>query len=497
MTTADPAGRGVPRLEDIPVIRTEVVLRPDPRRVISKPFFPDESVFPDGGLLGRILDMPEEEVVVALADVRGRFTARHLDLDAALEKHFAFVATESGPLPEMSPARRLLIGAFYTHEFSIEATGLTNPSMVPDPDQSGLAPGSARFILSLRGIGEGHTSSIEFRSGVVDSVGGITMEEAAPRARTGTRRPATFDKVAFLVEVEEIDGFDETARSVMSRLPDRFELSELEAAIDAVEGKGAHRRLSAETTRAMHWLATSNYVAEFDPRSKLSERVLFPGSPNESHGLEDARFVRFVDDDGEATYYATYTAYDGFHVLPQLIETPDFRSFAISTLSGARARNKGAALFPRKIAGRFVALSRYDAESNYVMFSDNPRVWETAHIIEAPSFAWDLGRIGNCGSPLETEAGWLVITHGVGPMRTYSLGAILLDIDDPARVIGSLGEPILVPSESERDGYVPNVVYSCGSMIHRGELILPYGSADMFTRIARVPVDALLGRLTG
>jgi len=479
----------------IPVTRTDVEFRPDPSRVIVKPFLPDEQVFPDSGLLNRILGLPEDEVSSTLAIAYAMFEDRHLDLEAVLESHFQFVASETDKLPKLSRDRRLLIGAYYTREFSIEAAALTNPSIVPAPDQSGLEPGTERFVISLRGIGEGQMSSIEFRSGVVDATGEITIEPTTRYAVTGTRSPPTFDKAVFCATLAEMGAYNEMAGFVIDPLPDRFELQQLEDAIAAVEGKRAPRRLSDPTTRAIHWLATSNYEVTFASESELSERVIFAGSAIESHGLEDARFVRFIDDDGSVTYYATYTAYDGFRVLPQLIKTMDFVSFRIATLSGVCAQNKGAALFPRKVGGQYAALSRYDAENNYVMRSDNLRIWEEAERIESPEFPWDLARVGNCGSPLETEAGWLVITHGVGPFRTYNLGAILLDIDDPSRVIGHLDEPLLVPSEDERDGYVPNVVYSCGSMIYGDQLILPYGFSDMTSRIATVPIDPLLSRM--
>ena len=481
----------------IPVTRTDIEMRPDSRRVIAKPFLPDEQVFPDDGLVGRILDLSEDEVTSTLAGVSARFRNRHPDWESLLESHFWYVQRKSSGLPTMSGNRRLLIGAYFTHEYSIEASALTNPSIVAAPDQSGLEPGAQRFIMSLRAVGEGHISSIEFRSGVVDAAGGITIETPTRWVRPGDRMPPVFDKDAFCAKLQEMDAFNGTASSLMDLLPDQFELRQLEAAINGVRRKGLPRRLSATTTRVIHWLATSNYHLAFPPDSKVSERVIFPGSAVESHGLEDARFVRFVGDDGSVTYYATYTAYDGFQVLPQLIETADFTSFRISTLSGACAQNKGAALFPRKIDGHFVALSRFDAENNYVMRSDHVRVWKDAEMIEAPEFPWEFARIGNCGSPLETEAGWLVVTHGVGPVRTYSLGAILLDLDDPARLIGHLEEPLVIPSEAEREGYVPNVVYSCGSMIHGGDLILPYGIADTSTRIARVPIDHLLSKLVG
>ncbi|MGA8038827.1 MAG: glycoside hydrolase family 130 protein, partial [Acidimicrobiia bacterium] len=382
-------------------------------------------------------------------------------------------------------------------EYSIEAASLTNPSMVPGPDQSGLESGAQRFIISQRGIGEGHVSSIEFRSGIIDKEGKITMDPRSRFARTGSHRPAVFDKPVFCALLEEMKAFDETAKFVCQSLPDRFELRQLEAAMAKVEGKRAPRRLKHPTTKAMHWLATSNYELSFPSDSDLSERVIFPGSGVESGGVEDARFVRLVDDDGSVVWYATYTAYDGSHILPQLIETSDFTNFRIDTMSGRYAHNKGVALFPRKIKGHYAALSRYDSENNYFMTSDSLRIWEKAKKIESPETYWDLARMGNGGSPIETDAGWLVITHGVGPFRTYSLGAILLEIDDPSRVIGRLEEPLLVPNEEEREGYVPNVVYSCGSMLHGDLLILPYGISDVACRVATVPLDRLLSALTG
>jgi predicted GH43/DUF377 family glycosyl hydrolase len=484
-----------PAADSIAVTRTDVELRPDPGRVILKPFLAGDLVFPDDRLLNRILDLSEDEVASTLAEAYPRFEGRHRDLDGVLEKHFQFVARQTGGLSKVSMDRRLLIGTYYTNEYSIEAAAITNPSIVASPDQSGLEPGSQRFIMSVRGIGEGHISSIQFRSGVIGVNGEIAVDPPSPYASTGTHTPPVFEKEMFCARLEEMDAFDHLAVKVIDRLGDRFELEELEAAIASVEAEAKTQKLPEATTRVMHWLATSNYVLTFPDDSKLSERVIFPGSSIESHGMEDARFVRFTHDDGSVVYYATYTAYDGFRILPQLIETTDFARFRIETLTGGHARNKGAALFPRKIDGQFVALCRFDAENNYVMRSDNVRIWEHADMIESPKLPWELARIGNSGSPLETEAGWLVITHGVGPFRTYSLGAILLDIDDPSRVIGHLREPLLTPLESEREGYVPNVVYSCGSMIHGDELILPYGQSDTSCRIAKVPLATLLERL--
>ena len=246
----------------------------------------------------------------------------------------------------------------------------------------------------------------------------------------------------------------------------------------------------------MRWLASSNYELAFSEETDVSQRVLFPNGPAESRGMEDARFVRFIDPDGAAVYYATYTAFDGFNILPQLIETSDFLTFRIATLNGPAARNKGIAIFPRLVSGRYAALARSDGESNYFMQSDNMRFWHDAEQIQIPTRPWELMQIGNSGSPIETEAGWVVMTHGVGPMRSYALGAILLDIDDPSRVIGHLSEPLLVPDESEREGYVPNVVYSCGSLVHAGRLVIAYGASDTSTRFATVEVEALLTELT-
>ena len=479
----------------VTVIRGDIELRPDTRRVIVRPFISDEQVVVDGGLLGRILDMPEDAVGPALAVAYAKFADRHPDLEVVLEDHFRYVA-RGGEFPRISRSRRLLIGAYYTSEYSIEAAALTNPSIVLAPDQTQLEPGAQRFILSLRAVGEGHLSSIEFRSGVIDASGAITVEAPSRQLVTGTHKAPFFDKADFRAILTEMNSFDELAGSILDPLPDPFELLELETVIAAAEGRRVPCRLSEPTTRAIHMLATSNYELTFPSTSQLSERVIFPGSAIESHGLEDARFVRFTEDDGSVVYYATYTAYDGFRVLPQLIETSDFVSFRIVTLSGRCAQNKGAALFPRKIDGRYVALSRYDAENNHVMRSDRLDIWDESEKIEAPEFSWELARIGNCGSPLETDAGWLVITHGVGPFREYSLGAMLLDIEDPSRLIGRLTEPLLIPLETEREGYVPNVVYSCGSMVHGNDLILPYGVSDMTSRIARVPIRPLLAELT-
>lgn len=484
----------------ITVKKTSARFVHDPTRVIAKPFAPGGDAV-DGQtrverILARILALSDLEVTTTLNATRDRFSSRHRDLRAVLEKNFAAVAGYLPQAHKLSSDRRQLIGAYFTHEYSFEAAALSNPSMVPAPDQDGLGPGEQRFILSLRAIGEGHISSIQFRTGVIDADGQIEMEAASRYSSTARHRSPVYENAVFRAKLLEISADNDLAVAVLDSLPDHFTFEQLETVVREFTEQPGHRPGAVEATRAIHWLASSNYESSFAPDSKVSERILFPEGPNESRGMEDARFVRFTHDDGSATYFATYTAFDGYRVLPQLIQTDDFVSFRIATLNGPSARNKGIALFPRMIDGRYAALSRIDNENNFFMWSDNVRFWYQSAVLQTPTRPWELTQIGNCGSPLETEAGWLVITHGVGAFRQYVLGALLLDKDDPARVIGHLSEPLLEPSDDERDGYVPHVVYSCGSMISGQLLVLPYGFSDVGARIATVRLDDLLSELT-
>lgn len=469
--------------------------------MVIKPFLPGAHIPTDGHaratrVIDRILALSESEVALTLQATRDQFAARHPDLDGALERNYQAVARRIDDIGSLSRDRRLLIGAYFTHEYSIEAAALSNPSIVPAPDQSGLRAGEQRFIVSLRAIGEGHLSSIEFRSGVIDADARISVDEPSRHTTIGERREPLYRNPAFRVKLGELGAFNEIAALVLDTLPPRFTMAQLESAIADLDARGVDRAVAYETTRIIHWIAASNYTIEFAPGSPISERVIFPSGPAESQGMEDARFTRFRHDDGSVLYYAVYTAFDGYQILPQLIETADFFRFDIATLNGDAARNKGMAIFPRMIDGRYAALSRQDNESNFVVFSDDVRSWREPHLIQEPERPWELMQLGNCGSPLETEAGWLVITHGVGPLRRYALGAILLDIEDPRRVIGHLDEPLLVPTEDERDGYVPNVVYSCGSMIHGADLVIPYGFSDLASGIAAIPLADILSRLT-
>jgi len=485
----------------IPVTREPVNLTPDPHRVITKPFLPGEHVFPDGQsradlIIKRILAMSDGEVASTLAATQDRFRDRHESLSSIFERNFDLVSKHVENPTDLSPEHRLLVGAYFTHEYSIESASLSNPSMVPAPDQAGLNAGEQRFVMSLRAIGEGHISSIEFRSGVIDADGNVSVDKPSPYAKTAHHRSPIYDKPVLSTKLEELGAFNDITRMCLDPLPTHFTFEQLEAAIADLDRQGVDRAIAFQTIKVIHWLASSNYASVFPTDSEISERVIFPTGPTESQGMEDARFVRFTHDNETVVYFATYTAFDGVQILPQLIETPDFVSFRVATLNGSAAQNKGIALFPRKIDGRYAALSRQDNENNYLMLSDNVRFWHETMKIQEPARPWELVQLGNCGSPLETEAGWLVITHGVGALRRYTLGAILLDTEDPRRVIGHLKEPLLEPDEDERDGYVPNVVYSCGSMIHGNHLVLPYGFSDLGARIATVPLHDLLTRLT-
>jgi len=391
----------------------------------------------------------------------------------------------------------LLLGAYFTHEYSLEAAALFNPSIVPHPDQSELAPGALRFILSLRATGEGHISSITFRTGFLSPNGHITINTPTRYCLEPSQAPnASYEKRLFERKLQELGLIGDLSRQALSGLADSFTLEELRASVSlALKQLRARNQESGAAARKILMLAQSNYEVQFAPDSRLSERVLFPVTPSQSNGIEDARFVLFQNDDGTRTYYATYTAYDGKLILPQFIETPDFLHFKFITLNGPAVQNKGMALFPRKIKGQYAMLSRQDYENIYLMFSDHPHFWHATQLLLKPKFPWEFIQLGNCGSPIETEAGWLVLSHGVGAMRKYCIGAFLLDRNDPTKVIGRLREPLIKPNENEREGYVPNVVYSCGSLVHDRRLVIPYAMSDYATTFATLSLDDVLAAM--
>jgi len=474
---------------------TGVEFRPDNKRVVVRPFHSSDPV-KISNMLHRALSLTEEEVLHELATVRADFCARHLDLDRSWLRHFEKVRAHLPTNTPLSEDRRLYLGALCSGEYALESAALFNPSIVPHPDQTGVAAGDLRFIMSLRATGEGHISSIEFRAGIIQRDHNVVMEKTTPFVTLPELDPnPQFHKTTFLHKLRELGLENNWSAALMQPLQELFTLQELETQQTIASEIHTDARDVSRTMEIIHWLAESNYSIHFDPKTSVSERIIFPVSSNESNGIEDARFVRFTEDDGTAVYYATYTAYNGRAILPQLIETSDFLYFRIRTLNGKAAQNKGMALFPRRIDGRYAMLSRQDDENLLLMYSDNRHFWSDPQVIERPTEPWEFVKLGNCGSPLETPAGWLVITHGVGPMRKYCLGAILLDLQDPSKVIGRLKEPLLQPSGHEREGYVPNVVYSCGALIHEGRLILPYGFSDSGATIVTTEVSVLLASL--
>lgn len=475
-------------------------LERDSGRVVARMFVPGKEGFDDedsrtGAVVARVLRLSDDEVEVALADVLARFSGRHPDLVDTFQRHASAVADRLAPGEATSVSRRLLIGATFTHEYAIEGAALCNPSIVPHPDQAGVAEGSVRFVMSVRAIGEGHRSSIGFRTGIADGSGEMTLDPPPTVATTGTWSPAPLMADTFRRELQRLGREGENADSVLDSLPDQFSRAELEQQLAVLVGTDVTRHGARRTAAAMREIAARSYCVGFPSTTAIAEQVLWPSMDAERNGMEDARFVRFTETDGTTTNYASYTAYDGAHIKLQLLETSDFRTFTSEALVGSAALNKGLALFPRRIGGRFAALSRWDRETNSVAFADDIHHWPDATQCQVPAESWEVLQLGNCGSPIETSEGWLVLTHGVGPMRTYSIGAILLDLDDPTVVRGQLREPLLSPSPEEQDGYVPNVVYSCGALVHADNLLLPYGIGDGAIGFASVALPELLAAL--
>ncbi len=464
-------------------------------RVITRLYFPG-----DAPRLERMIELvtklSDDDVHNLLETIFRDFSERHRYFKEALERNFEHVAANSPKSRSLSLERRLLLGAYFTSEYSVESAALFNPSIVPHPDQKGISKGSQRFIMSFRATGEGHISSIEFRSGIIDENHDLYFDHVSPYVETPEiQRDPIYDRLHFQQKLEEIGVETRLLDRLLEGLGEDFTFGKLQTQIKHIRSTKFPSKDISDAIDTALWLARSNYEVIFRRDHQISERVIFPVTENERRGIEDARFVRFVDDDRSVKYYATFTAYNGFTILPQLLETTDFVTFKIHTLNGKAVENKGMALFPRKIAGQFVMLSRQDGVNNYIMFSNNAYYWNETNLIQEPTHPLEYVQVGNCGSPVETPEGWIALFHGVGPMRKYSIWAALLDIDDPSKLIGRLKEPILTPDEHERDGYVPNVVYTCGSMIHEDELIIPYGIADQRCGVASVSIPELLSRL--
>jgi predicted GH43/DUF377 family glycosyl hydrolase len=477
--------------------RTPTILEPDQSRVLLRPFSPGnpERV---AMIIARIMAIPEDRVGPILDAVSAEFSERHQQIRNLFLERFEQVRELVATTGELSEQRRLLIGSYFLAEYSLESAALFNPSIVAHPDQTGLPTGALRFILSLRATGEGHISSITFRTGVIHPDQTIEVDSPGNFLTEPSQIPnPLYEKGLFGRKLSELGLAGEFTRRVMNKLGESFSLDELRASLQAEQFRLPDGMMEEDqhASQGIWVLARSNYEVQFRPEQMISERILFPATPSQRNGIEDARFVCFKNDDGTYVYYATFTAYDGRIAVPELVETSDFLLFRFRTLNGPAAASKGMALFPRKIGGLYVMLSRQDNENIGLMFSDNIHFWNESKVLIKPAFPWELVQMGNCGSPLETDAGWLVLSHGVGPLRKYCIGAFLLDRDDPSKVIGRLREPLLQPNQNEREGYVPNVVYTCGALLHNGELIIPYGLADHATGFATVPVAEVLAAM--
>jgi len=492
--------------------RIQAGLLPDPARVVARLFLPGDELERARSrvsqIVGRVMDLPEDEVERLTADLLRDFGGRHHDYPELLRRHASIVAAHIQEAHELTTARTLLLGATFTAEYATEAGALCNPSAVLGPDQSGLRAGQARVVVSVRGIGEGHVSSIGFCSAVVGPGVQWSFEPRLLPVSTADITPTSWRRTHLRAVLADQGRIDELAEAVLHALPAEFEGTDLERTLADAPRDLLTRADSAATVDLLRKVVSSAYNASFARDVGLGQRILSPAADEESNGMEDARLTRFVDDDGTVEYRATYTAYDGRRIAPRLLVSPDLRTLRTHRLAGPAARNKGMALFPRKVHGRYLALCRSDGESTSLTTSADGYVWnwpavlaggdvdDRPVVLQGPSASWEMLQVGNCGPPIETERGWLVLTHGVGPMRVYAIGALLLDLDDPTRVLGYSRTPLLSPDTDERDGYVPNVVYSCGSFLHDGLVWIPYGIDDSRIGVAYAPLDAVLADMS-
>jgi predicted GH43/DUF377 family glycosyl hydrolase len=447
-------------------------------------------------IIDRVMGLDDGQVSQLLAETVQDFRHLQLDLDRLFINHYEEAARRV-VMPATLPAeRKQLIGAYFTLEYAFASAALFNPCMAPAISQEDVPSGSLRFAMSLRCVGEGHISSIVFRRGIVDSAGDITLEPAGPYREPKRRiEKRLFSRAESRAKLAALGMRETVLEDVFARLNDPFTMQELQTILYRLQSDPSGPRVYEDDIRKAEVLAPCDYNIEMPMNVNLNQVILFPICEPECRGMEDMRLVRFINDDGSMCYYGTYTAYNGWEARPQLMEMPTPDVACIRSLQGRCAKDKGLALFPRKVRGRYMMVGRIDGENLYILESDNIRQWDQATLVQPPRFTWEFVQVGNCGSPIETDAGWLVLTHGVGPMRRYCIGATLLDRDDPTKLISQLDEPLLTPGPDERMGYVPNVVYSCGSLVHNGILVIPYGISDAATGFATVPLDDLLGRL--
>jgi len=479
------------------VTRKDVKFSSDSSRVIARFLYTNDERSLD--IIRKVLAMSDEDANITLSQVLRGYSKRHRNISVIFEKNFNKLnplIKNLGIVPgKLDQSRKVLIGSYFTMEYSIESAAFFNPSIVEDPDQSELTSDEKRIIISFRATGEGHISSLVFRDGVIDKDNNIAFEPVGKMlAEADVIKRHIYNKKTFTKKLNEMQPPENiiSPTLVLDKLNDSFTYGELKKYVEETRATVPYSAANELYFDQIIWLASSHYEIKFSLDSAISERVIFPISETEKKGIEDARFVTFKEDNGEKTYYATYTAYDGITILPKLLETKNFYQFKVSPIHGEIAKNKGMALFPRKINGKYAMLCRIDGVNNYIAFSDNISIWREAKLIQEPKFPWEFVQIGNCGSPLETEDGWLVITHGVGPMREYVLGASLFDLENPEKEIGRLKTPLMMPNDKEREGYVPNVIYSCGSLIHNGNLVIPYAMSDYASTYATINLEELL-----
>jgi len=521
------------KIMQVTVSRKKFIFSPDSTRVIARFLYLDDERSAD--IIRKVLAMPQNDVNIAISQLLRGYSRRHRNISKIFEKHFDRLASIFDKIEvnekDLSTSQKALIGSYFTMEYSIESAAFFNPSLVEHPDQTEIRTDEKRVIFSFRATGEGHISSVVFRSGILDRNNNLTIEPVGKMlAEADKIIRNVYNKKSFR---EKLDGMQDqtnivspimldnldamhskenvipsavidkpaeipvkkdiiSADFILDKLGNNFTYGELMKSLEIAIKNPDITEDHIKIINHMMSLASSHYEIHFSIDSAISERVIFPVSATEQRGIEDARFVKFTDDDGEITYYATYTAYDGMTILPKLIKTKDFYDFKILPINGEIARNKGMALFPRKINGKYAMLCRIDGVNNYIAYSDNINIWREAKILQEPKYPWELVQIGNAGSPIETEDGWLVITHAVGPMREYTLGASLYELENPEKLIGRLDTPLMVPNEFEREGYVPNVIYSCGSIVHNEDLVIPYAMSDHSSTYATINLKELL-----
>lgn len=479
----------------VSVQRKAIKIYPNSGRVVARYF--NNGPIRAKAVIQKVMDMPDDKKEEYLTQILREFSKRHRNITRVFAKHanrlrpyFEELNIDYG---NIDVHRLLLIGSYFTMEYAVESAAFFNPAMVEDIDQTGLAKGQKRVILSFRAVGEGHISSIVFRRAIIDENYDIHIQDAGKYIdEPEIYRDSVYDTNTFFQKAASIKMPKTLKQEIIDNLNDKFEYGELKGAIRKLQHTYENKAETYQQLEKILWLAHSFYDINFSLDTDISDRVIFPYSSAEEKGIEDARFVRFTDDNGDITYYATYTAFDGVAIQPMLLETKDFYHFHIMPLYGEGAQNKNLALFPRKINGRYAMVSRLDGVNNYIVFSDNLNVWENPVKLHEPRYPWSFIQVGNCGSPIETNEGWLLIMHGVGAMRRYCISACLLDLENPQKEINQLKEPFLVPLESEREGYVPNVVYSCGSYVYKDTLIIPYGMSDYASSFATVSLPDLL-----